>query len=135
MVSEILQDSRFQDLVSNAVMIAPASSVDQKNIKLPFGQEVPVPVPLLKDQYYTFRHLEDTANLSVTDKGAVKYTEEKKARSRRTYNALRKKVLKRYEWWKGNMKVKKWRENNGCIVWSGRIGPNKKSIGSSKAKS
>jgi hypothetical protein len=115
MTAEILKDPKFQNLVSNAVIVAPASSVDQKNIQLPFKQEIPVPGPIIKDQLQTFRHLEDVANLSVTERGSVEYTADKRYRMARVYNALRKKVLRRYEWWKGDMKV---REGGKIVVIS-----------------
>lgn len=107
MVSEILKDPKYQQKVANAVIAAPASSVDQSGIKLPFDQEIPVPGPILKDQYHTFRHLENAANLSVAEKGSIEFTKDKRARMTRTYNALRKKVLKRVEWWNGDMQVRK----------------------------
>lgn len=46
MVTEILEDPSFQEMISNAVIIAPASCVDQENIKI-FDQEIPVPKAIL----------------------------------------------------------------------------------------
>ena len=104
MTAEILEDPSFQEMVSNAVIIAPASCVDQKNIKM-FDQEIPVPKAILTDTIRTFRDFENIAKLNVTERGKIKYTKDKRRRMTRAYNALRNKVLRRTEWWKNDIRV------------------------------
>lgn len=115
-VADILKDKKFQDITANARIIAPPSCVDQKNVKI-FNQEIPLPKDMLYELWQIFRprNLKAAAKLNVSNRGEIEYTEEKRKRMTKAYNALRDKVLKRNEWWKNDMRVK---EGGSIIVVS-----------------
>ena len=105
--AEILTDPQFRQQIANAVIIAPPSCVDQKNLKI-FGQEIPLPTAIIKQLFENVRpkNVKDAAKLNVTNRHDIQYTEDHRKRMTRTYNALREKVLRRNNWWKKDLQVK-----------------------------
>ena len=106
-VAEILTDPQYREQVANAVIIAPPSCVDQKNLKI-LGQEIPLPTAMIRELLQNVRpkNIKDTAKLNVTNRRDIQYTEDHRKRMLRTYNALREKVLRKNNWWKNDLKVK-----------------------------
>ena len=97
-VAEILTDKTFRGQVANAVIIAPPNCVDQKHVNISIFRE------LL--QVVRPKNIKNAARLNVTNRHDIQYTEDHRKRMLRTFNAFEKKVLKRNNWWKNDLKVK-----------------------------
>jgi hypothetical protein len=106
-VAEILTDRQFREQVANAVIIAPPSCVDQKNLKV-LGQEIPLPKAIISELWQMFnpKNIRNAAKINVANRRDIQYTKDHRARMLRTYNALREKTLRSNNWWKQDIKVK-----------------------------
>lgn len=106
-VAEALTDKTFREQVANAVIIAPPSCVDQKNLKI-LGQEIPLPGSILRELWQTLRpkNIKNSPKRNVTNRHDIEFTEDHRRRMTRTYNALREKVLRRNNWWDKDLRVK-----------------------------
>lgn len=106
-VAEALTDKTFREQVANAVIIAPPSCVDQKNLKI-LGQEIPLPGPILRELWQTLRpkNIKNSPKRNVTNRHDIEFTKDHRRRMTRTYNALREKVLRRNDWWKNDLGIR-----------------------------
>jgi hypothetical protein len=105
-VAEILTDSVFREKVSNAAIICPPSCVDQENLKI-FGQEIPLPKAMVQELVQTFKNYRNASKRNVTNRREIEFTKDHRERMLKTYNALRKKVLRRNDWLEKDLQVKK----------------------------
>ena len=106
-VAEMLTDQAFRGQIADAAIIAPPNCVDQKNLKI-FGQEIPLPIAVIKELYQNLRprNIKAAAGLNVINRHDIQYTEDHRNRMLRTYNALREKVLRKNNWWKNDLRVR-----------------------------
>ncbi len=91
-VAEILNDPRYQERTQNAVLIAPASSVDQSQASLTIGA--------IAEAKHFFQTKATTANLMMTKASVRPETDQHKKLRTKTFEALSKKVRRAYSHWK-----------------------------------
>ncbi len=97
-VPEILTDNDFGKKVSNAAIIAPASNYDQTMNQGKWHVFI--------DQIDTYlANFKNTAKMNPGFRGKIEVTADFRRRQERTFNALAKKVLKKYNWWEQDMRV------------------------------
>ena len=98
MVPEMLTDDDFSKKVSNAAIIAPASNFDQTMNQAKRN--------VLRDQFDTyFSDFRNVAKMNPSFRGKIEVTADFRDRQERTFNALAKKVLRKFAWWEQDMKV------------------------------
>ncbi|MGA2911566.1 MAG: hypothetical protein ABSE17_02930 [Candidatus Levyibacteriota bacterium] len=97
-VSEMLTDRNFSQEVSNAAIIAPASNFDQTMNAAKLN--------ISKDQFITYGiDFKNTAKMNPNFRTEIEYTTDFRKRMQRTFDALSKKVTRRYSWWEQDMTV------------------------------
>ena len=98
MVPEMLTDDAFGKKVSNAAIIAPASNYDQTMNQGKWH--------VFMDQIDTYlADFRNTAKMNLSFRGKIEVTADFRDRQERTFNALAKKVLRKFAWWEQDMKV------------------------------
>ncbi len=106
-IAEILTDRQFRERVANAVLIAPPSCVDQRNPKI-FGREIPLPGAIISELWDILKpkNIRNAAKINVANRHEIQYTKDHRRRELRSHYALRKKPLRRNNWWKKDLGVK-----------------------------